>query len=242
MKVVAINASPRTDKGNTAIILQPFLDGMREAGAEVEVFYTKKLDIKPCQGEFNCWFKSPGKCFQADDVEMLHSKMRVADVWVFACPLYVWGLPGPLKNLLDRCIPLVQPYFDLTDGHCRHPRREGVTEPQVVLVANCGFWELDNFDALLKHMKDFLGDRFAGALLRPHGPALATMLEMGMPVQDVLEAAKEAGQEMAHDRRMNQETLNRVSRELLPLQQYVELVNQEFRRNLDRVKAHAMAT
>jgi multimeric flavodoxin WrbA len=54
MKAVAINASPRMDKGVIAMILAPFLDGMKEAGAEIEIYYTKRLDIKPCQAEFAC--------------------------------------------------------------------------------------------------------------------------------------------------------------------------------------------
>lgn len=32
MKVLAINSSPRMDRGNTALILNPFLEGMKEAG------------------------------------------------------------------------------------------------------------------------------------------------------------------------------------------------------------------
>lgn len=35
MKVLAINASPHKDKGNTTMILAPFLEEMQEAGAEV---------------------------------------------------------------------------------------------------------------------------------------------------------------------------------------------------------------
>jgi multimeric flavodoxin WrbA len=51
MKVIAINGSPKMDEGNTARILNPFLDGMKEAGAEIELFYTSKLKIKPCQAK-----------------------------------------------------------------------------------------------------------------------------------------------------------------------------------------------
>jgi multimeric flavodoxin WrbA len=75
MKAIAINASPMMDKGNTAAILTPFLDGLKEAGAEVEIYYTKKLNTKPCQGEFNCQIKTPGKCFLEDDMKMLLPKL-----------------------------------------------------------------------------------------------------------------------------------------------------------------------
>jgi len=45
MKAVAINSSPSMGEGNTALVLDPFLQGMREVGAEVELFSTKKLKI-----------------------------------------------------------------------------------------------------------------------------------------------------------------------------------------------------
>lgn len=236
MNVVAINSSPNMDKGNTALLLGPFLEGMREAGAEVELFYTKKLDINPCQGEFNCWLKTPGKCFQQDDMQMLLPKIAGADIRVLATPLYVDGISGPAKNLLDRMIPLAQPFFELRDGHCRHPGRKGVNGGKLVLVSNCGFWEMDNFDPALVHIKAAcknLGTEFAGALLRPHGPALSAMMRMGLPVSDVLEAAKEAGRQLVRDGRMSAETLKVVSRELLPLEMYVQIINQNFQATLD---------
>ena len=49
MKVLAINGSPHMDEGNTAMILNPFLEGMKEAGSDVEVFYTRKLKIGALQ-------------------------------------------------------------------------------------------------------------------------------------------------------------------------------------------------
>ena len=227
------------DKGNTALILGPFLEGMKDAGTEVEIFYTRKLKINPCQGEFSCWVKTPGECFQKDDMQMLYPKLREADIWVFATPVYVDGISGPMKNLLDRVLPLVQPFFELRDGHCRHPLREGTKSGKIVLVSNCGFWEMDNFDPLLVHIKAACknGSReFAGALLRPHGPALRAMMEMGMPVDDILEAAKKAGRQLVEDGGMSPETLNVVSRELMPLEAYAQTANQRFQKALDALE------
>jgi multimeric flavodoxin WrbA len=209
---------------------------MKEAGAEVELFYTKKLEINPCQGEFNCWLKTPGECFQKDDMQMLYPKMREADIWVFATPVYVDGISGPMKNLLDRALPLIQPLIELRDGHCRHPLREGAEHGKVVLVSNCGFWEMDNFDPLLVHMKAACKNAsrgFAGALLRPHGGGLRRMMRMGMPMDDVFEAAKKAGRQLVEDGEMSPATLSIVSRELMPLETYVQTANQSFQRALD---------
>jgi multimeric flavodoxin WrbA len=217
------------EKGNTALILNPFIDGMREAGVEVELFYTRKLNVNPCTGEFDCWLKTPGKCYLDDDMQMLQPKLREADIWVFATPVYWGGISGPMKDLIDRMVPLSQPYMELRDGHCRMAL-SGDTKPgKVVLVSNCAFWEMDNFDLLLGHMKEFcenLGRQFAGALLRPHGPALMPMKEQGAPVSDVFEAAKEAGRQLAEDGKMSYETLKIVGRELIPLEMYIQTLNQ----------------
>jgi multimeric flavodoxin WrbA len=240
MKVIAINSSPNMDKGNTALVLRPFLEGMREAGAEVELFYTKKLKINPCQGEFTCWLKTPGKCFQQDDMQMLLPKLAQADIWVLATPVYMDGITGTMKNLLERILPLAQPFIELRDGHFRHPGREGTKEGgQLVLVSNCGFWEVDNFDPALVHMKAISKNadkEFAGALLRPHGPALRGMIDMGMPVDDIFEAAKEAGRQLVKDGEMSPETLKVVSRELVPLEMYMQMSNQIFQEALDALK------
>ena len=237
MKVVAINSSPLMGKGNTAVVLDPFLEGMREAGAEVELLYTKKLDIKPCQGDFICWTKTPGECHQKDDMEWVRPKMAEADAWVLATPLYVDGMTGPMKNLIDRVIPMAQPFFELRDGHNRHPSRSGATEgPKVALVSNCGFWEKDNFDALVVHLEAICrnsNSRFAGALLRPHGPALKAMLQIGGLVEDVVEAARDAGRQLVRDGAISQATLDTVSRELLPMPDYMANANQHFEEALE---------
>jgi multimeric flavodoxin WrbA len=235
VKVLAVNGSPKMDKGNTALVLTPFLQGMTEAGAEVELLYTKKLKINPCQGELNCWFKTPGRCFQKDDMQTLHSKLREADIWVFATPVYADGPTGTMKNLTERTIPLLEPYFVLRDGHCRHALRGGSKPSKVALVSSCGLWEMDNFDPLVLWIKAFcanLGREFGGALLRPHAEALMPMMEMGISLDDIFQAAKEAGRSLVNDGKMPPEALTTVSHELLPLEMYNQIANQGFEQAL----------
>jgi multimeric flavodoxin WrbA len=144
-----------------------------------------------------------------------------------------------MKNLMDRLIPLMQPFFELRDGHCRHPVREGHKYGKVVLASNCGFWERDNFDPLLVHMRAFCKNaakEFAGALLRPHGEALRPMMEMGLPLNDIFEAVQEAGRQLVRDGEMSTETLNIISHELLPLEMYIQNANRGFQQTLDALK------
>jgi len=229
MKVVAINGSPHGDKGNTALILGPFLEGMKAAGAEVKIFETKAMTVRPCQGEYGCWFRTPGQCFQQDDMQALLPELLAAEVLVLATPLYVDGMAGPLKMVVDRMIPLGEPKIVFREDHCRHPGRSDVASRKMVLVSNCGFWEQDNFDSLVGHVKAIaknLDAMFAGALLRPHGPALRAMLDQRAPVTDVLDAARDAGRQLVEMGSISPETLNAVSRPLVPREMYVAIANQ----------------
>lgn len=73
MKIIAINSSPKMDEGNTAMILKPFLYGMKEADAQVELFHTKKMKVNLCQGDYACWIKTPGKCIHKGVRRSSHS-------------------------------------------------------------------------------------------------------------------------------------------------------------------------
>jgi multimeric flavodoxin WrbA len=166
----------------------------------------------------------------------LYPKLREADLWVFGTPVYFDGVSGPMKNLMDRLVPLILPFVELRNGHCAHARRAGSKAGKVALVSNCGFWETDNFDPLLMHMKAFcrtVGREFAGALIRPCGETFKGLLELKRPVQDILEAAESAGRKLAQEGRMTQEILNGVSREITPLDRFVATSNKVCQQHLD---------
>jgi multimeric flavodoxin WrbA len=87
-KVVAINGSPRMEKGTTHLVLTPFLQGMKDAGVGVELFYASRLEVEPCTGEFHCWYEKPGECYIQDDMQDLYPKLRAAETVVLATPVY----------------------------------------------------------------------------------------------------------------------------------------------------------
>lgn len=235
MKVVAINSSPKMNKGNTALILNPFLEGMSDQGADVELFYTKKLTIKPCSGCVACWYITPGQCSQKDDMESLLSNIREAGIVVFASPVYIDGVNGPMKNLMDRMMPVGKPLLEIRDGHTRHSYDEEHDPKTFVLVSSCGFWEMDTFDPLLVHMQALstnFGWKFAGALLRPHAEFLKPMMKMGVSMEDILQGAEAAGGELLASGMISSESLGMVSRELIDQESFLKRVNSAYREAL----------
>jgi hypothetical protein len=65
---------------------------------------------------------------------------------------------------------------------------------------------------------------------------MSGMLKMGIPIGDIFEAAKEAGRQLVENQKMSQETLNVVSRELLPREMYIQYANQSFQQALEALK------
>jgi multimeric flavodoxin WrbA len=237
MKLLAINGSPRADRGNTAVILEPFLKGAEEAGAEVELLFTSKLEIQPCNGEFSCWTKTPGRCGKKDDMAMVLEKFRECDVLVLATPLYVDSFTGPMKNLLDRLIPILEPLFEVRDERTRHPVREGYGGKKLVLISVCGLYEMENFDILVDHFKAFAGNydgEIAGILLRPHGGGLIFMKDRE-DVKTVLDACHRAGKELVEGGGISQDVRDRVSAPLFTREQHIDIVNASFQKALDKL-------
>ena len=224
MKVFAVNGSPRMGKGTTGALLNPFLDGMEEAGAEVSRYDTSAMSILPCQGCFACSINQTGVCWQQDDLTKIYQDVVDADGWVFATPIYVSGPTGPLKTLIDRLlIPLGETRLSLLDGHCHHAMRADVKRGKIILVSSCAYWELDNFDLLISQFEALCGyaeRTLAASLLRPHAPAFAVMLGKAPNADDVIAAAKEAGRQFAQGEQISESLLARISQPLLPLEAY----------------------
>lgn len=231
MKVLAINGSPHGARGNTEQILQPFLEGAREAGAETEVIYLKDKTIKHCLGCFTCWTKTPGICVHKDDMADILKKMREADVMVYATPLYVFTMSGLMKDFMDRIIPLAQPYIIQRGDHFIHPPRYAParnTASKVVLISNAGYPERHHFSGLeetFRRWTDTPDDELAGAICCAGG-ALIQSPALRESVSWYLDAAKRAGHEVVEQGYISPETQEVLDRPLIENPAaYVDIVN-----------------
>ena len=217
------------EKGNTYTVLAPFLQGMTDAGAEVELFYASRLDVEPCTGEFHCWNEKAGECYIKDDMELLYPKLREAETLVLATPVYI-PLPGEMQNFINRLCPLIEPMLETREGRTRARFHKDVKIKKIVLVSTSGWWEMGNFDTVERIARELGEDasvEFAGAVLRPHAYLMkenGALTEEGKAVQ---EAARSAGYELVKEGRMKQETLDKVSRPLVSQEEFRLRSNQD---------------
>ena len=240
MKILALNSSPHKAEGGTGLILGHFIEGARSAGAEVELVHLHGLDIKPCLGCLKCWTRTPGSCVQHDAMDEVLPRIAAADALIYATPLYVDGMNGTMKTLLDRSIPLIEPWFEVRNDHCRHPRRPSYKVRRIALVSASGFTELDNFDALVTHVKAAcrnMGCDFAGAVIRPYASSLPEIGKLGVPVAGVYSACADAGAEFVRDGAISTATQARIAKDLVPRSLYIQAVNQHFKREIKHRQA-----
>jgi len=217
-KVIAINGSPQMEKGNTAMVLAPFVQGMVGAGAEAEVVYAKRLKAKPCGcGEMRCWYATPGECLIQDDMQTLYAKLREASILVLATPVYI-PLPGEMQNVINRLCPLVEPFLEFRGGRTRARFRKDVRIRRIALVATGGWWELGNFGTVVRiaeELAEVTRVEFAGAVLRPHAFLMQDKGEFTEDGKVVLDALSGAGRELIQHGAMGQDTLDAIGRPLI---------------------------
>jgi multimeric flavodoxin WrbA len=85
----------------------------------VRRFDLEALTVAPCQGDFDCWVKTPGVCRVHDEARSIAQAMHDADLVLAVTPITFGGYLSDLKKVLDRMICLIEPFVE---------KREGLTE------------------------------------------------------------------------------------------------------------------
>lgn len=116
MKITVFSGSHKGREGNTLIMVEEFLKGAEEAGAETENIFLIEKNIGYCKGKFECWLKTPGMCTMRDDMDDLLPAFMASDIAVFACPVYFDNVPAVMKNFIDRLAPVLCLILKRTKG------------------------------------------------------------------------------------------------------------------------------
>jgi len=225
MKIMVINGSPRIEKSNTIKLTNAFIDGLNEAGNNtVEKIDVYKKNIKPCQGCFGCWKKTPGKCVISDDMEEIYIKYFETELIIWSFPLYYYGMPSQVKALVDRLFPNNYPEIINVDGRAGHPLRHDKEKQKHVLISTCGFFTINNnYEALVKQYEIMFGDRFV-KILTPEGE-LFNIPQLSDLTGKYFLNVKEAGREYIKQGYFSENIEHKLNEPLFQAEQFIEMAN-----------------
>ncbi len=230
MNVVVFNGSPKAERSITNIMVESFLQGAEEAGADTTNIFLAQKKINHCLGCFSCWTKTPGKCVHDDDMPELIKLMAKADIIVYATPLYVDNVTGIMKDFMDRLIPGGDPYFEKDEqGEYRH--RSTVKKlGRLVIISNCGFPEQSHFQTLhllFERAARNMHTEVIAEIYRGEGPLLAEKNILLKPIiNKYKKLLKQAGKEVVENMKLSDELQEKLAKPLIPYDYYIKAAEQ----------------
>lgn len=154
--ILILTGSPRKN-GNSDTLAQAFADKARANGHEVTLYRTADKQIRGCAACDRCWSKDGKPCVMQDDMQELFPMLNLADIVVFAAPIYFFGLPAQLKAVIDRFYPL-----------CKDDKMDAFSGKQCFLII-CGASDDENdFEPTIQTyevMADYLGWEDCGTVV-----------------------------------------------------------------------------
>lgn len=79
--------------------------------------------IKNCVGCFGCWIKTPGACVIRDHYGDMGEWLAKSNELIIISKCFYGGYSPFVKNILDRSISYIHPYFETRNNEMHHKRR-----------------------------------------------------------------------------------------------------------------------
>lgn len=199
MNILVINGSPKGERSNTLKLTNAFLEGIcrgqKETEPEITRLNVSQMDIRSCLGCFSCWKTTPGKCCINDDMHSVIEKLLWADLTIWSFPLYYFNLPGKLKTLIDRQLPMTLPFMVSDAEGGGHPSRYDMSGKKTVLISTCGFYTAEsNYESVTAQFDRFCGKGNYTTLFCGEGE-LFRVPELSERTDEYLKYVKQAGEE-----------------------------------------------
>ncbi|MBQ5985711.1 MAG: flavodoxin family protein [Clostridia bacterium] len=224
MKILVLNGSPKKDRSDTLCMTRAFLDGMRDAGEQqAEILHAVEQHVEYCTGCFACMHNG-GDCIHHDDMRGILEKILACDLLVLSFPLYCYGMPAPLKAIIDRILPLSSMAMQKVGDRYEHVGQADFSHLRYLMLCGCGFPNSKhNFEPAVAQFR----------LLFPQGHTILTVPES--PLFNVPEAApvtlprlallRQAGRQYAERGAIDDELLQAILSPMIPEEQYAAIVN-----------------
>lgn len=100
-------------------------------------------EIKPCVGCFGCWTKTPGTCVIKDGYERMGLLIHQADEVLVISRYTYGGFSSFVKNVIDRSIAWVLPFFEIVDEEMHHKKRYPEDKPFSFVFRGIGLTDED---------------------------------------------------------------------------------------------------
>lgn len=114
VKVLGLSGSPRNN-GNTDILLDNFLKGVKDEGMDTETIHLRDYVIQPCMGCERC--RRDKTCTRIyDGMHLLYPKFEESKGIVLGSPSHNYNVTSWIKAFIDR----LYPYYDFTDDRPRN--------------------------------------------------------------------------------------------------------------------------
>ena len=225
MKILVFNGSPKRDKSDTMHITRAFLDGMNESGEQdVHEIHIIDMHIEYCRGCFSCMHNG-GSCIYDDDMKKILKEIPESDLLIFSFPLYAYGMPAPMKAMVDRLLPLTSMEMREADGGYRHVGRTDLSHLKFVMICGCGFPNSrHNFEpAVAQFIKLFPEDH---TIITISENPMFNVPEAAPVTVPRLDLVMEAGKQYAEKFCISEEILEEIRTPMIPEEEYARIVNQ----------------
>lgn len=115
--ITVLFSSPRPH-GNTAALLDVFLESIHQSGETVQFFDLYGMNILGCRACLACQEVMEGfGCPIEDDMPQIFDALLQSDLILLASPIYSWYVPSPMKAALDRLVYGMNKYYGPIKGH-----------------------------------------------------------------------------------------------------------------------------
>jgi len=224
MKILVLNGSPKRDKSDTLRITRAFLDGMQEAAEqEIHILHVIDKHIEPCTGCFACMHNG-GDCVHHDDMQAILEEILASDLLIWSFPLYCYGMPAPLKALLDRTLPLSSMAMRKVGERYEHVEQADFSHLRYLMICGCGFPNSrHNFEPAIAQFRLCFPGRHP-ILTVPESPMFSAQ-EAAVVTEPRLALVLKAGHQFARTREIAPELIEEIGTPMIPEEQYAAIVN-----------------